>query len=441
MAATVALFYIHNMRLGLHLATKTEHMRPLFQSSFQNKAMKIEVLPMTPELSAPSQRRWRKPAIGLFVVLLGASGWAALHGKTTPARPDAVAGKGEPKIEVFELAGSDVATVQARELARQLPLSGSLAPQAQATVKSKVSGVVLDTAVQEGMTVTAGQVIARIDAADQRARVAQQQAALNEANARLSLAKKNNANSAALLKQNYISQNSYDTTQNSVELAQAAVDSARAQLELARIALADTAIRAPMAGVVSKRYVQAGDKVAPDSPVFGIVDLREMTLEAAVPASDIPRVKVGQEVRFKVDGFDRRAFAGKVTRINPTAEPGSRAMIVYASVANPDGLLRGGMFAKGGIITEKSAPNPLLPLAALHREGGRDVVYLVDAGKVVARPVALGLSNEDEGLVEVTQGLAAGAVVITAQLERVKPGSKVKVAGSPSTAPAAATKG
>jgi RND family efflux transporter MFP subunit len=271
--------------------------------------------------------------------------------------------------------------------------------------------------------------------------VAQQQAALNEANARLSLAKKNNANSAALLKQNYISQNSYDTTQNSVELAQAAVDSARAQLELARIALADTAIRAPMAGVVSKRYVQAGDKVAPDSPVFGIVDLREMTLEAAVPASDIPRVKVGQEVRFKVDGFDRRAFAGKVTRINPTTEPGSRAMLVYASVANPDGLLRGGMFAKGGIITEKSAPNPLLPLAALHREGGRDVVYLVDAGKVLARPVALGLSNEDEGLVEVTQGLAPGAVVITAQLERVKPGSKVKVAGSPSTAPATATKG
>jgi RND family efflux transporter MFP subunit len=405
--------------------------------------MKIEALPLPHALPVPTRRRWRKPAIGLVVVLLAAGGWVALQSialQSKPA-PKAGAGKDAPKVEVYELAASDVTTVQARELSRSLPLSGSLVPLAQATVKSKVSGVVLDTAVQEGMQVAAGQVIARIDAADQRARVAQQQATLNEANARLSLARKNNANSAALLKQNYISQNAFDTTQNSVELAQAAVDAARAQLDLARIALADTAIRAPLAGVVSKRFVQAGDKVSPDTPVFAIVDLREMTLEASVPASDIPRVKVGQEVRFKVDGIDQQSFTGKVARISPTTEPGSRAMVVYASVANAGGLLRGGMFAKGGITLEKSAPNPLVPLAALRRDGARDVVYQVSSGKVVAQPVELGLRNEDEGVAEVTRGVQAGAVVISAQLEGVKPGSKVKVVGTavPAAAPAAAT--
>jgi RND family efflux transporter MFP subunit len=400
--------------------------------------MKIEALPLAHALPVPTRRRWRKPAIGLLLVLLAAGGWAVVHSKSAP--PPAGPAKGAPKIEVYELAASDVATVQARELARLLPLSGSLAPLAQATVKSKVSGVVLDTAVQEGMRVAAGQVIARIDAADQRARVAQQQAALNEATARLSLARKNNANSAALLKQNYISQNAYDTTLNSVELAQAAVDAARAQLELARIALADTAIRAPLSGVVSKRFVQAGDKVSPDSAVFAIVDLREMTLEASVPASDIPRVQVGQEVRFKVDGMDERSFAGKVARISPTTEPGSRAMIVYTSVDNPDGLLRGGMFAKGGITLEKSAKNPLVPLAALRRDGARDVVYQVDGGKVVAQPVELGLRNEDEGVAEVTRGVQAGAVVISAQLEGVKPGSKVKIVGAAAPTPAPAAK-
>jgi RND family efflux transporter MFP subunit len=400
--------------------------------------MKIEALPLNHAFPVPTRRRWRKPAIGLLVALLAAGGWAIVHSKSAPPAPGPGKGKGAPKVEVYELAASDVTTVQARELARLLPLSGSLAPLAQATVKSKVSGVVQDTTVQEGMRVGAGQVIARIDAADQRARVAQQQAVLNEANARLSLAKKNNANSAALLKQNYISQNSYDTTLNSVELAQAAVDAARAQLDLARIALADTAIRAPLSGVVSKRFVQAGDKVAPDSAVFAIVDLREMTLEASVPASDIPRVKVGQEVRFKVDGMDERSFAGKVARISPTTEPGSRAMIVYASVDNQDGLLRGGMFAKGGITLEKSAPNPLVPLAALRRDGAREVVYQVDGGKVVAQPVELGLRNEDEGVAEVTRGVQAGAVVISAQLEGVKPGSKVKIVGAvvPTPAPA-----
>jgi RND family efflux transporter MFP subunit len=295
--------------------------------------------------------------------------------------------------------------------------------------------VVLETTVQEGMSVAAGQVIARLDAADARARVAQQQAALDEAGARLSLAKKNNANSAALLKQNYISQNSYDTTQNSVELAQAAVNAARAQLDLARIALNDTVIRAPLAGLVSKRFVQAGEKLAPDVPVFSIVNLRELTLEAQVPASDIPRVKVGQEARFKVDGFDGRVFAGKVTRINPTTEAGSRAMLVYISVDNADGSLKGGMFAKGSITTEKSAPAPLAPLAAIRKEGGRDVVYRVDAGKVVVQPVVLGLRNDNEGVVQVREGLAAGATVLAAKLDGVKPGSKVKLAAVPAPAP------
>lgn len=393
--------------------------------------MKIEALSLTRTAPAPLLR-WRKSAIAALVALLAAGGWAAVHGGSgaTPQGP----GKGQ-KIEIYELSGSDVATAQARELARLLPLSGSLTPQAQATVKSKVSGVVLDTTVREGMAVTAGQVLARIDAADQRARVAQQQAALNEANARLSLAKKNNANNAALLRQNFISQSAYDATENGVELAQAAVDAARAQQELARIALADTAIRAPISGAVSKRYVQAGDKVAPDSPVFGIVDLRLMLLEAKVPASDIPRVKVGQEVRFRVDGFDNRGFAGKVARISPTTEPGSRAMIVYVSVDNPDGALRGGMFAKGGITNEKSAPHPLVPLTALRREGGQDVVYRIEAGKVVAQPVTVGMKSEDEGMAEITQGLVAGALVIAAPLDALKPGVRVKVAADAAPAP------
>jgi RND family efflux transporter MFP subunit len=169
-------------------------------------------------------------------------------------------------------------------------------------------------------------------------------------------------------------------------------------------------------------------------PVFSIVDLRELTLEAQVPASDIPRIKVGQDVAFKVDGYPGRSFSGKVARINPSTEPGSRSMMVYVSVANADTALRGGMFAKGGITTTKSDPAPLLPLAALRKENNADVVYTVRDGKVVSVPVTLGLRNEDEGMAEVTHGLAAGDRVLVAKLDGVKPGSKVKV-----DAPAAKT--
>lgn len=402
--------------------------------------MKIETLPQAQAQPTGRRRRWKKPAAGLLIVLLAGGGWAFMQKPkaSTAATAQAGAGKdGPPKVDVYELSNGDVSAVQARELRLNLPLSGSLTPHEQATVKSKVSGVVLETTVQEGMNVAAGQVIARLDAADQRARVAQQQAALDEATARLSLARKNNANSQALLKQNYISQNSYDTTQNSVELAQASVKAMAAQLELARIALADSVIRAPLAGVVSKRHLQAGEKAAPDMPMFTIVNLRQLTLEAQVPAAEVPRVKVGQEVRFRVDGYQQRDFAGKVARISPTTEPGSRSMLVYISVDNGDAALRGGMFAKGSITTDRSAPSPLVPIAALRGEQGRQLVWKIEGNKVVAQPVTLGMRNEDEGMVQVTAGLVQGASVIVARLDGVKPGNKVRI-GAPPAAPAAA---
>ena len=409
--------------------------------------MKLENLPpAAPSIKTSTKKRWRGPVIAAAAVAIGAAGWYAMQPqKPATAAPVAkAAGNGEPKIDVYELSPRDVASIAQGELRINLPLSGSLAPLAQATIKSKVSGVVTGATVQEGTSVARGQVLARLDQADQRARVAQQQAVLDEANARLDLAAKNNSNGQALLKQSFISQNSYDATSNAVALARASVKSAQAQLDLARNALNDTVIVAPMSGVISKRHVQNGEKVAPDMPVFSIVDLRELTLEAQVPASDIPRVKVGQDVAFKVDGYPGRTFTGKVARINPTTEAGSRSMMVYVSVANADAALRGGMFAKGSLTTTKSQPAALLPLAALRRENNADVVYTVEHGKVVSTPVTLGLRNEDEGMAEVTHGLAAGARVIVARLDGVKPGSKVKIdagAAKAALAAAAGTKG
>ncbi|MBJ7311330.1 efflux RND transporter periplasmic adaptor subunit [Rugamonas sp. CCM 8940] len=386
--------------------------------------MKLETLP--PSLpTAARGKRWRAPLIGLVVLALAGGGWTVMQSGAKPAAAKD-AGKA-PKQEIYELAGGDIAAVEARALALKLPLSGSLMPLSQATVKSKVSGQIEATTAQEGTAVAAGQVLLRLDTAELRARLTQQQAALDEAQAKLSLANKNETNNQALLKQNYISQNAYDSTHNSVELARAGVKAASAQVELARIALADGVIRAPLGGIVSKRHVQAGEKVAPDMAVYTIVDLSELVLEAQVPAAEIPRVKIGQQVQFKVDGFQGRDFVGTVARVNPTTEAGSRAMLVYIAVPNADGALRGGMFAKGSITTARSAVMPLLPLQALREEKGRQVVYKVEQGKVVAQPVKLGLRNDDEGYAEVLDGLAPGANVIVAKLDGVKPGSQVKL--------------
>jgi RND family efflux transporter MFP subunit len=390
--------------------------------------MKIETLPLT-SMPTVSNKNWRKPLAVLIVLGLAAGGWTVMRGnQAAPTPPAAQAeGKKEQKQEVFELASGDIAAIDARSLAVSLPLSGSLAPLSSATIKSKISGVVEATTVQEGMAVSAGQVLARIDQADLRARLQQQQAMLDEAQAKLSMATKNEANSQALLSQKYISQNAFDSTQNTVALARANVKSAAAMVEIARIALNDGIIKAPISGIVSKRHVQAGEKLAPDMAVYSIVNLSELTLEAQVPASEIPRVKVGQDVRFKVDGFQKREFEGKVARINPATEAGSRSMLVYIAVRNDDSALRAGMFAKGSIVTDRSGVAPIVPMTALREDQGKQVVYKIENGKVVAQPVTLGLRNDDEGYAEVTDGLDKGANVIVSKLNAVKPGAQVKL--------------
>lgn len=384
-------------------------------------------------------QRWSIPLATLLIAGVAAGAWVATRPAPATAAQTAKVSPEKPDL-VIELGPADTATVNTRDFQTKLPVQGNLVPVSQALVKARISGTVQESLVQEGMAVKAGQILARIDSSDVAARVASQQAAVEEAQARLTMAKKNSANNQALLKQNYISQNAYDTSQNGVELAAANLKSARAQLEIARITQNDSVVRAPFSGIIAKRHLQTGDKAAPDMPMFSLVNLSEMTFEAQVPASDIARVKPGQDVQFQVDGFGERWFKGKIERINPTADAQSRSLLVYAKVDNADASLKGGMYARGSIGLEKSAATLVLPMAALRQQGNVDQVYLISNGQVLAQTVKLGKRNPEEGEVEVLQGLSAGQYVVLSKLDNLKPGSKVKHSGKVA-APATGNKG
>ncbi|TDK63520.1 efflux RND transporter periplasmic adaptor subunit [Sapientia aquatica] len=382
----------------------------------------------------------RKTWLWLVIAVALVGGAAALWKyKSAPEAGVAASPKGNKSEVVFELADTDIASIIKRELNVNLLVSGSLIPQNNITVKSKVTAVVSETMVQEGMAVSEGQVLAKFDNADLAARLATQDAAVEESTTKLELAKKNRESSHALFLQKYISQNAFDTSENALQLAQANLKSTMSQREVARLALADTIIRAPMSGIVSKRLVQAGEKVSPDTPLFSLVNLSKLILEAPVPASEIPRIKLGQPVSFAVDGFAARQFKGKVVRINPNAETGTRSFMVYIEVLNDDAVLRGGMFAKGQITLEKSTKTTLVPLIAVRQVSGVPTVYKIDHDHLVAQAVELGLRNEDEGYAEVKKGLVEGDQVIVSQLDMVKPGSKVTLPAAKKTS--AATKG
>ncbi|BBB67550.1 hemolysin D [Undibacterium sp. YM2] len=376
--------------------------------------------------NSQGQIQWRTPVVTVAALAICSGLWMFYSSKMT-AQASTNEKKQADKEVVYELAAADIASAELKELSAQLPISGSLVPDSQVTVRAKVIAEVADASLQEGMAVQKGQIIARFTAADLHARLTTQEAAVDEAQARLALAQKNRLSNETLLKQNYISQNAYDTTHNGLELAQASLKSALSQKQVAQLALADTQVRSPLDGYISKRHVQAGEKVSPDTALYSIVNLSHMTLEAQVPASEIPRVRTGQKVAFQVDGFGKREFVGKVARINPATETGSRSMMVYIAVDNADAALRGGMFAKGSLVLEKSAPATTVPLTAVRQVNGADVVYQIINDQVKMQTVKLGLRSEDEGKVQIVQGLDAGAVLISSRLDGVKSGSKVKM--------------
>ncbi len=389
-------------------------------------------------LSSPGGLRrqgWVRFALVILTVLVAGGSLVAWRnsGATKDGKTD------DKKAEVvLEFDPADVFAVEKRALTRTLPLSGSLSPLVQSTVKSKVSGAVQSVKVREGQAVSRGQVLAEIDTFDAKARLDAQTAALEEAKARWSIADKNRESNLLLLKQNFISQNAFDTTHSTLEAAAASVRNAEAQLRLAQNAMQDAVIRAPIDGILAKRMVNDGEKVGPDSPMFTVVDLTRMEIEAPAAASEIPGVKTGQLANFKVDGFDDRVFEGRVERINPITEQGSRSIMLYLSVANRDGALKGGMFAKGGLLLDKLKPAPVVPLTALRDDAGQVYVYTLEQGKIARRNLSLGMREETAGLVEVKNGLEAGVQVVSARMVGLKTGAAaiVKVPAAPS-APAA----
>ena len=364
-----------------------------------------------------------KPAIAVLLVVAAAGTLLGLRvsqaNKEDPKKAEAA--------RVFEFAPGDLAELRREPLGRLIPVSGSMKPVLQATVRSKVPAEVAQVHVQEGERVAAGAPIATLDTADLQARYDAQAAAVAEARARLDLARKNQSNNKALLEKAFISQNAYDSVANSVQVSEANLQSVEAQATIARRALGDAQVRAPFAGIIAKRWVNVGDKVTADMPVAQVVDLTRMELEAQIPVSEIPFVKLGQEVAFQVDGFQARRFTGKVERVNPSAEPGSRSIAVFVTLANADASLKGGMFANGTLATGMGAEVDVIPASAVVEEGGQSFVYVVKSGKVERRTVVLGTRNAERGLVTVREGLERGVPVITVKAEGLKPGASAVV--------------
>jgi len=349
--------------------------------------------------------------------------------KRAADKPAAKANAAAAPAAVLEFLPEDVYTAQAGPLSRTLPLTGTLTALTSATVKAKVAGELQMLSVREGQAVKAGQVIARIDPVEVQARVAARQADMEGARAQLQLADKNRSTQKALLEKNFISQNAFDSTLSSFEVAAARLRAAEADLVSAKKALGDAVLVAPFSGIVSERHAEQGERIAIDGKVVSIVDLSRMELEAAVPASTLAQVRVGQPVEFRVDGFGERRFLGRLERINPATTGGSRSINVYAVIDNADGGLRGGLFAQGDLVLERVEQALAVPASAVREEAGGRFVYVIIDGVLSRRAVKTG-GEESTGKVQILEGLKSGERIVKANLGVLRDGARAQIRDS-----------
>ena len=319
-------------------------------------------------------------------------------------------------------AASDIVRLAPHRLSIELSMPATLQPYNQATVRSKLSAEVRRLAVREGDRVIAGQVIAEFDTAQLRNQLAERQAALESARALLAQTERTRATNAQLVKQNFISQNAFEAADDAFRAQTAAVQAAQAQLAQTQLLLADAVVRAPISGVVSRRLVQPGEKVAFDAPLLHIVDLSRLEVQAQAPVADVALIAPGAGVEVEIEGLPGAPLPARIDRINPTTESGSRMIAVYALLPNEDGRLRGGMFARVRLRLGGETPVPALPLAAVQDDRGQPYAWIIAGGKLARRNVGTGVRDERAQRIEITSGLAGDEQIIGSRFDNLREG-------------------
>ncbi len=364
-------------------------------------------------------------------VLVGVGLWQLLTWMNAP--PPAV--KPEPPVPVETMA------VGYREMDVVLSNAGTLIPWARVLVIPKVKGQRIERIlVQRGDRVRRGQLIAQLDETTARAKVAQLEARLAEAQAavvsaeaRVGVLEKDLKRYQRLVKMKAAPEQKLEHIRAqhreavaALRLARARVAAAEAALKRARIWLGDHRIVAPIKGVISRKMVDAGSLSSDKKPIVEITQINPLKLLTWVSERNYRLVRPGQEGRLRVDGLPGRVFKVVVHVLAPTLNPRTRAAEVELKVPNPTGELRPGMYGRVKIVLARRKVLAV-PLRALRRMPGTGAwfVFVVSRGKAWQRNVVLGESFGPWR--EVREGLKPGEQVIVKGAGWVKHGARVKV--------------
>ena len=377
------------------------------------------------------------PSSRTFITLFSLVGLAALggyawHVNRTPA-------PGQPVAAQVKTAGAgggggggagqaapvvvETQAVSVRVLDDDVSAVGSLVSNESVVLRPEVSGRIEAIHFRDGEPVRRGEVLVELDAAVQRAE-------LQQARANLTLAEADFSRTQDLFGRKFVSRSSLDDARAKLEVARAGV--ALAQARLARMQ-----IRAPFDGVVGIRSVSPGDFVKDGDALINLEDIATLKVDFRLPELYLDRVKPGQSLELASDVLPGETFAARVDAIDPLVDAQGRAVRLRASLPNPDGRLRPGVFARVRLILAERPDVLVVPEAALvPAPGNVQFVYRVADDKAQRVNVTTGVRRE--AVVEIVSGRASGEQVVTAGQLKLRDGAPVKVLQAPQNTAAAA---
>ena len=383
-----------------------------------------------------------KNKVGFFLpVLLLALISAAACKSDYPA----TARQGRPADKAREV---KTARVEETPFGEAVTVNGTLAAYDETVASAKVPGRLRTITVDLGTVVRRGQVIAQVEPQDYNLRVQQAEAALAQARARVGLspdgrddrvtpeqtgtvrqaravldeARVSRDRAVKLVEQGIVPRSEFDTVDANYKVAasryqdaieeirnrQAMVAQRRSEVNLAKQQLSDTAVHAPMDGVVQEKRASVGEYLAAGAPVVNIVKMDPLRLRAEVPERDATNVRAGQNVRVTVDG-NANVYVGQITRLSPVIAQQTRMLLVEADVRNNGGL-RPGAFARAEIVTNDAKMAVTIPNNALVTFAGIEKVLVVENGKAVEKPVTTGRRSGE--WTEIVAGVNVGDQVV-----------------------------
>lgn len=391
--------------------------------------------------------RWKFVLILLIAVFV--LGPVIYVGKQMLSPSDAPGRKGDETQPV----PVEVAAIRRGTLSLDRTFSGTIDPQAQFRVAAKVGGRIQHLYADVADPVERGQVVAQLDDAEFRqamneaaARRAVAEANLAESRSRLEIAQRELDRNRTLHERGIASESILDSVRAEFLASEAAVKVAEANLQredaalaAARIRLGYTTIQADWEQgdeerTVAERYVEEGDTIAANSPLFSIIELDPVRAVIQVTEKDYPRIILGQPATLLTDAFPGKIFTGVVSQISPVFKQSSRQATIEVEVANPAYLLKPGMFARCTLELERVEDVVYVPEMAITRRHDQTGVFQVDEQGKSVHWVTVKPGLQDNELVELVGTDLTGRVVTLGQ-QFIEDGSSIRIAGQQETSP------